>query len=487
MAAAEPVVELKSDLCIYVEQPCAHKEDPAHERWWIHYNVTVISIAFLLLFCAFESMSKLQSSINSVDNLGTWSNACIYASLILSSMFLPSWIIKRLQPKWTIVLSMICYSTYIAAQFDPQFYTLLPTGILLGAGAAPLWSAKCVFLTHLAKRLAHLDGVTPDIVLSKFFGIFFFFFQCNSIIGNGIGMAVLTAAPMDIKTDRERAMCGSAYCPDPSIAGGSTSADKNDQVSLLVGVYLVLSIAAVLIVVFLAHPLARFGKWAGREDTKDLPSTSLLVATFSHMKQPTQLLIIPLTLWSGLEQGFFGNDFTAGLVKCAYGVEALPLVLICYGVVDASTCVLTGHLVKIMPRVAIFLLAAVANAVVILTLSAYTPTAANKWVIYVLAGLWGFGDAVWQAQINAFYGVLFTNNEEAAFANYRLWESLGFLMAFVSGAMYGGMCLLPKLVFISVILVCGLGGAVVVEIWEQQKAKLKGAAAREMQEKIEVV
>jgi len=31
---------------------------------------------------------------------------------------------------------------------------------------------------------------------------------------------------------------------------------------------------------------------------------------------------------------------------------------------------------------------------------------------------------------SALYGYLFTNNPEAAFANYRLWESLGFIMAF---------------------------------------------------------
>ena len=30
---------------------------------------------------------------------------------------------------------------------------------------------------------------------------------------------------------------------------------------------------------------------------------------------PTQLLLIPITLWSGIEQGFFGADFTAGFIR----------------------------------------------------------------------------------------------------------------------------------------------------------------------------
>jgi hypothetical protein len=29
------------------------------------------------------------------------------------------------------------------------------------------------------------------------------------------------------------------------------------------------------------------------------------------MKNRNQLLLIPITIWSGLEQGFFGADFTA--------------------------------------------------------------------------------------------------------------------------------------------------------------------------------
>jgi hypothetical protein len=57
-----------------------------------------------------------------------------------------------LQVKWTLVVCVFCYSSYIAAQFYPRFYTLIPTAIVLGFGAAPLWSAKCSYLTQLAHR-----------------------------------------------------------------------------------------------------------------------------------------------------------------------------------------------------------------------------------------------------------------------------------------------------------------------------------------------
>ena len=74
------------------------RNDPLKgEKLHIYKNVLLISFSFLLLFTAYESMSKLQSSINSVANLGTWSNSAVYASLVLSTCFLPSIIIKWLK------------------------------------------------------------------------------------------------------------------------------------------------------------------------------------------------------------------------------------------------------------------------------------------------------------------------------------------------------------------------------------------------------
>ena len=57
-------------------------------------------------------------------------------------------------------------------------------------------------------------------------------------------------------------------------------------------------------------------------------------------------------------------------------------------------------------------------------------------VVYVMAGMWGIGDGIWQTQINALYGVLFYSQEEAAFSNYRLWESFGFIIAFITQASF---------------------------------------------------
>ena len=78
------------------------------EKFGIIKNLIIICVAFMLVFTAFQSMSALQSSINKVDGLGTWSNVAVYAALITSSIFLPSYVIKLFTVKWTLPLCMLC-------------------------------------------------------------------------------------------------------------------------------------------------------------------------------------------------------------------------------------------------------------------------------------------------------------------------------------------------------------------------------------------
>jgi hypothetical protein len=51
----------------------------------------------------------------------------------------------------------------------------------------------------------------------------------------------------------------------------------------------------------------------------------------------------------------------------------------------------------------------------------WTPNSDNSYFLFLIALVWGLADAVWQTQINAFYGVIFQSKQEAAFSNYRLW------------------------------------------------------------------
>lgn len=53
---------------------------------------------------------------------------------------------------------------------------------LVGLGAAPLWTSKCTYLTDTGASYAGSRKVHKDVVVNRFFGIFFMFFQSGKSI-----------------------------------------------------------------------------------------------------------------------------------------------------------------------------------------------------------------------------------------------------------------------------------------------------------------
>lgn len=457
------------------------QEQIKKEKRGIYKNVLLISVAFLLLFVAFESMSKLQSSINVVNNLGTFANAAVYGSLIISCMFLPTILINWLKVKWTLVVCVLCYSSYIGAQFYPAFYTLIPTAFIVGLGAAPMWSAKCTYLTQVAHRFAVLDGVDPEPVVVKFFGIFFFFFQCNSIIGQIISTVVFSSGNTTEISGVNFSTCGTGYCPAQIFSKIGEVEDEEEPVEAndnfkrddakiytLATIFLCCSVAASIIIALLVDPLTKYGEDERNEEKPKLTGVQLLLATFRHMKNPYQILLIPITFWSGIEQSFFSSDFLAGYVTCAYGVHMVGRVVICYGFFDAMSSVLSGWVIKYVGRIPTFLFGASINLICLIVMLTWNIGETSLPVVFVLGAMWGIGDAIWQTQINALYGCLFVDAEEAAFSNYRLWESFGFFLGFIVQGL--GVCVFPKLFTTLVFLGLGIVGYLVVEAMEWKKS-----------------
>lgn len=159
-------------------------ELPLREKWRILKNIAAVSAAFMVQFTAFQGTANLQSSINAEDGLGTVSLCTIYAALVVSSIFVPTLVIKRLTVKWTLCISMLCYMPYIASQFYPRFYTLIPAGVILGIGAAPMWAAKATYLTQVGGIYAKLTDQAVDGIIVRFFGFFFLAWQTAELWGN---------------------------------------------------------------------------------------------------------------------------------------------------------------------------------------------------------------------------------------------------------------------------------------------------------------
>ena len=115
----------------YIEEQLTSKQ-LKRERRKITKNVYIISLGFLFLFTAFQSLQNLQSSLNKVEGLGFWSLCVIYAALILSCILVPTFMIGRLGWKWTLVLSMTGYVLYTVANYHARWWTLIPASFIIG-------------------------------------------------------------------------------------------------------------------------------------------------------------------------------------------------------------------------------------------------------------------------------------------------------------------------------------------------------------------
>ncbi|XP_013794921.1 protein unc-93 homolog A-like [Limulus polyphemus] len=429
-------------------------------------NLIVISFGFLFLFTTFQALANLQSTLNSEDGIGVASQSIIYGALIVSSLFLPAIVIKKLGCKRTMVLAMLCYTPYIAANFYPHWGTLIPSALILGLGAAPLWSAKCTYLNEIGFRYTEMVNETEDTIIVRFFGIFFMFFQSTQIWGNLISYFVLRPENeiMYLVNDSDASLsfCGSNFCNQ--VQSPNLVRPEDTKVYMLIGIYLASAIFGAILLELFLDPLKR----EFVEFDKKLTGVRLLLATLKHLKNPCQIVIIPLTIYSGLEQAFFLSEYTKAYIACSWGIHRIGFVLICFGVVNAVVSLLSGPLVKLVSRLPIFITAALANLGITITFLYWEPNSSQTAVLLALAGIWGFSDAVWQTQINAFYGIIFKKNEEAAFSNYRLWESIGFSMAF---AYSNYLCVDVKIYILIGFLVLGIIGYLAIEFFKKRHSK----------------
>lgn len=288
---------------------CAYMSKPR-----IIKNLLILSLAFLLLFSAFMGLTNLQSTMNSEDNVGVISQSAIYVAFIISSCLLPPLMIKKFGSKLTIGMSILAYSPFIAGNFYATSSILLPTAVLLGTAGGTLWCSASTYINGLSFMDAKGDTKEAELSTTRFFGIFQAAWLTTQILGNLVSYYVLrpssATAPGNYSSATNfsqfvnygNAACGSEFCGGITQKPQTISSEKR---LMLIGIYLAFSlIAAVVVLLFLDSLRERPG---GKEDSKLLPK---LAATLRHMKKIDQLLLIILSVYCGLQQGFIFGDYS---------------------------------------------------------------------------------------------------------------------------------------------------------------------------------
>ncbi|KAL3207043.1 hypothetical protein MRX96_010366 [Rhipicephalus microplus] len=440
------------------EGPCW---DPRLRKQRLRRNLLVVSASSFLVNSAFLSLSHLQASMLNIESgLGTVSLSAISSSFVLSCMFLAPFFISVAGLKVTIGACTLLYTPYFIANFYPQWVTVLPTSFVLGFGAGPLCTANYAYVAELATQYAGLNHQNSDAAFGHFFGVFLMFSQLSQVFGNLLSYVIIqagnttgesTVVNQEASSDK-RSTCGVNFCPQSPLPTNMTAPTATSRFQLCV-VYTAFGWIAALVVFLLLDPLER------KMQRHDKASLQLLMLTVRHMKNPYQMFIIPLTIFSGLEISFIADDFTKAFITCTWGVNYVGLFLVSLGASGALFSLSFGWLVHITGRPQMVLLGAVVNVAMIILMLSYE-TGYILVVLLVASGVWGIADAAWTTHLISFYAVAFRQNPEAAFASCHLWRSVGTIASLSYSSV---VCTDVKLYILLCALTVGVAGYFAVD------------------------
>lgn len=338
---------------------------------------------------------------------------------------------------------------------------------MVGLGGGPLWCAKCTYLTVVSEAYATVSDLPADVLVTRFFGLFFMFYQMAQVWGNLISSTVLsvgndkTSGNVTLNSTLVAEICGSNFCGESS----STSENPNleqppiERIHLISGIYLALMILASLVIAFGVDSLARYDR--GRTGSATgLTGLKLLAVTLKLLKEKSQLLILPIIVFIGAEQAFLFADYNASFVSCAWGISNIGYVMICFGVANAIAALVTGSVIKLTGRIPVMVFAFCLHIGILAFMLKWRPTPDQGTIFFLVSGLWGVCDSIWLVQVNSLSGLLFPGREEAAYSNFRLWESTGSVITYVYSPY---LCTYMKIYILMGVLCVGMAGYAIIE------------------------
>uniref|UniRef100_A0A0D6QZA9 UNC93-like protein 3 n=1 Tax=Araucaria cunninghamii TaxID=56994 RepID=A0A0D6QZA9_ARACU len=362
-------------------------------------DLHILSFTFLFVFLAYAAAQNLESSVNSEKNLGTTSLGILYLSFTVCS-FVATPIVRRLGSKNSLILGTSGYWLFIAANLFPSWYTMVPASLYLGFTASIIWVAEGTYLTFAARGHATECNLPEGAVLGNFNGEFWGMFASTQVIGNLLSLVLL-------KTGTE---------------GKSTSGT-----TLLFAVFLGSMTLGTILAFFLSKQTnTKAGVMQSGNDSC-LTVGDQLKATFVPLLDKRMLLLIPLLVYSGLEQAFVWAEFTKYVVEPAIGVAGVGGVMAIFGATDAVSSLVAGRLTTgLLSISSITCTGILFQALVLLRLwlsHSFGSSRASLINIVVMAAAWGAGDGVFNTQTNALLAILFPHDTEAAFSQLKIWQS----------------------------------------------------------------
>ncbi|XP_054155072.1 UNC93-like protein MFSD11 [Oppia nitens] len=382
-------------------------------------NVILLGLAFMLIFTAFQTGGMIQQtvvkSIHQEDSSYTadgYTSLCIiYATLAIANWFAPSFILIT-GPKFAMFIGAIIYCLFIANFMFPKVWVLYFLSVVIGLGAAIIWTGQGNFLTINS----------DERTMSRNSGVFWAILQCSLIWGNLFVTFVF-------KEDHI----------------------KESTRLLTYGVLTVVgAIGALLLLVLRGGYRTNTGLTLS-ESVKD--SSSALVKAFRLLFTKRMSLLCIAFFYSGLELGFFSGVYGTAIGntnRLAADGNSKPYIGIvgiligCGEIVGGATFGLLGSKTNRYGRDPIVILGYVVHMVSFFLIFINIPSMAsleqtndpayinsNLGIALFCGFLLGLGDACYNTQMYSILGVLYRDDSAPAFALFKFVQSLAAAIAFV--------------------------------------------------------
>ncbi|XP_034449469.1 UNC93-like protein MFSD11 [Hippoglossus hippoglossus] len=416
------------------------------------FNVVILGVGFLFIFTAFTTCGNIeQTVVKSLEN-GTFTGSgyhslgIIYGIFSFSNLLAPA-VVTVLGPKISMFISGLLYSGYIAVFIIPSTWSFYFTSVLIGIGAALLWTAQGHFLVENSEAST----------INRNTGMFWALLQCSMLFGN-----------LYIYFDWN----GRAEISD--------SSRKNIFLSLLVTS--ILGTLSFLVLRKSHHEEEMLSEEEGRlllsthmmykhrassamQDAKSEFKTILQL-----LKSKTILLLSPCMAYSGLELSFYSGVYGTCIgATTQFGLAAKGLIGIS-GIVVGIGEIVGGGLFGLLcknnrfRRTSVVFLAMVVHFVAFYLIFLNIPddapvvfkttTQKNPYltpsvsIALLCSFLLGLGDSCFNTQLYSILGCVYAEHSTPAFAIFKFIQSVFAAVAFF----YSGYVLLMWQLLLMVIL-----------------------------------
>uniref|UniRef100_T1IXM3 Major facilitator superfamily (MFS) profile domain-containing protein n=1 Tax=Strigamia maritima TaxID=126957 RepID=T1IXM3_STRMM len=367
--------------------------------------------------------------------------ATSFGAETLTSLFLPTLVIRTLGCKIVIVLISATTLLFGLAEFMPSYYTFIPCGMLLGAGYSCLWVALATYLTNISQIYVKLREATVEAILGLFFGIVCFLGALGGVLGNIITYVILEATEETIDNVyfgvNRTVVCGAQYCehPLPVAVNASVLTDKmfthNEQKSrtTLFLIYIGLGLIGPLAVSLF---LNRRQKLEEAMRKTEIGAFQQIVATVMALKNINLALLSVSCFLNGITFSFASGNFSQAYVDCAVGSEFVAIVAVVHLIAYSLASVGSGILLKYISIMKIFLFVNITAEVVYVLMLVWKPDTDGLLIASAFSGWLGAFVAIYTNLLNTICGIILHGNREATFAFFRLFYSLGSTVGFAA-------------------------------------------------------